>query len=87
MTVYVDPARPGNDMLCCHMLADTRAELDAMADKIGINRAWLQKPGTPHEHYDLSRRKRAMAVSHGAVEVTFRGIAAIIQRKRKEHAA
>ena len=54
----------------CHMVADSRAELDAMADRIGVARRWIQKAGTPREHYDICLSKRALAVQAGAIEIT-----------------
>ena len=45
-----------------HMIADTEAELHAMADAIGLRRAWFQK-----DHYDLVPSKRALAIRRGAV--------------------
>ena len=42
MPVYVDEARYSfGRMLMCHMLADTPAELHAMADRIGVARKWV----------------------------------------------
>lgn len=50
----------------CHMTADTVEELHAMADRIGLRRAWFQnKDG--RLHYDLTPGKRMQAVRHGAV--------------------
>lgn len=57
-------------MMMCHMVADSRAELDAMADSIGVARRWIQKPNTDREHYDICKSKRASAVAHGAIEIT-----------------
>jgi hypothetical protein len=57
-------------MMMCHMVADTRQELDEMADKIGVARKWIQKPGTDREHYDVCMSKRAKAVANGAIELT-----------------
>lgn len=51
----------------CHMLADTEKELHAMARKIGIARRWYQG-----DHYDICQSKRALAVMHGAKEITKR---------------
>jgi hypothetical protein len=62
VSVYVDDmrARYGR-MIMCHMLADTPAELHAMADRIGVARRWFQnKASTPH--YDIALSKRALAV-------------------------
>ena len=83
MTVYVDPAcHPYGRMVMCHMMADTTQELLAMADNIGVDRKWLQKAGTPYEHFDISKVKRTMAVLAGAQEVTSRELALMIQRRR-----
>ena len=75
MSVYVDDMyAPFGRMKMCHMVADSRAELDAMADRIGVQRKWIQKPGTPREHYDVSMSARAKAVAAGAIEVTTRDV-------------
>lgn len=73
MSVYVDDMRaPFGRLVMCHMLADSTAELLAMADRIGVQRRWIQHPGTPKEHFDISLSKRALAVKAGAVEITLR---------------
>lgn len=84
MSVYVDDMRaPLGRMVMCHLMADTTEELLAMADRIGVQRRWLQHPGTPKEHFDISLGKRALAVAAGAIEVEFpRGTAAILERRR-----
>ncbi len=64
------------------MMADTTDELLAMADKIGVARRWLQKGGTPHEHFDICLSKRTMAVRHGAEQVEGRHLALLIASKR-----
>lgn len=72
MTVYVDDMyAPFGRMKMCHMIADSREELDAMADAIGVQRKWIQKPGTHQEHYDVSKGCRALAVAAGAVEISW----------------
>jgi len=69
VAVYVDNARNRyGRMLMCHMLADTREELHAMADTIGVPRRWFQDMRRPH--YDICQAKRALAVRAGAVEMT-----------------
>lgn len=77
MAVYVDDMRaPFGRMKMCHMWADTREELFAMADRIGVARKWFQRPaGTSlpgmdasWEHFDIALSKRAIAVKFGAVE-------------------
>ena len=90
MTVYVDAARipanvPNGGRVVrgtwSHMTADTRAELDAMADRIGLKRQWIQYPGTPKEHYDVTESRRAAAVAAGAVEVDTAFTVAVVKRK------
>lgn len=77
MTVYVDDARhPYGRYVMCHLWADTRGELFAMVDRIGVQRKWFQRPpgtGVPGidaswEHFDITQSKRALAVAAGAVE-------------------
>ena len=41
----------------CHMFADTREELIAMAEAIEVNPKWIQKRGTVYEHFDISSRE------------------------------
>ncbi len=82
MPVYVDNMRaPFRRMKMCHMVADTHDELVAMADKIGVARRWIQKPGTSQEHFDIALSKRKLAVENGAVEVTMRELGEILKRK------
>ena len=73
MSVYVDEMRaPYRNMTMCHMTADSREELLAMADKIGVQRKWIQAAGTRREHFDICLSRRQLAVQAGAVEVTTR---------------
>lgn len=41
-----------------------------MADRIGVSRRWIQKPGTHKEHFDIAKAKRALALEAGALLVT-----------------
>ena len=83
MTVYVDSMQAAyGRMKMCHMIADSTDELLAMADNIGVNRKWLQKAGTAHEHFDIALSKRAHAVSAGAVEVSMMQLGRIIRARR-----
>lgn len=80
MTVYVDdmyqtPLGKFGRMRMSHMMADTTEELLAMADTIGVDRRWIQYPGTEEEHFDIAMSKRKRAVEAGAVEVTMREMA------------
>jgi hypothetical protein len=80
MSVYVDESIwPYGRMMMCHMVADSRAELDEMADKIKVPRKWIQKPGTDREHYDICKSKRALAVEAGAREVTCFELVSIVR--------
>lgn len=79
MSVYVDDMRaPFGRMILCHMIADTDAELHAMADRIGVARRWHQG-----DHYDISLSMRAKAVWFGAVEITQRQAAVMAMFKRR----
>lgn len=74
MAVYVDEAKhPYGRMLMCHMIADTAAELHAMASSIGVDRKWYQVAGGPYPasfpHYDISKGRRAQAIALGAIEI------------------
>lgn len=84
MSVYIDDfnARFGR-MRMCHMVADTHEELIAMADKIGVQRKWLQKPGTSHEHFDVCLSKRQLAIENGAVPVSVVDIAKLCMKRRE----
>jgi hypothetical protein len=85
VSVYVDSSRyPYGRMVMCHMFADTPAELDEMAMKIGIKFRWKQKIGTNREHYDICKAKRRLAIIHGAKEVTSKELGQIMLRKRAE---
>ena len=83
MGVYVDNmrARLGR-MVMCHMFADSRAELDTMADEIGVARRWIQKPNTYSEHYDICLQKRRLAVVAGAKQMTLREVGKMLVERR-----
>lgn len=68
MAVYVDNMKAAyGRMVMCHMVADSRDELLAMADKIGVARKWIQKPGTAWEHFDVCKSKRDKTKQQGRV--------------------
>ncbi|MDZ7711726.1 MAG: DUF4031 domain-containing protein [Rhodovibrio sp.] len=80
MTVYVDDHRaPYGRMKMCHMVADSDAELHAMADRIGVARRHYQG-----DHYDVCWSKRALAIKAGAVGVRLRtlGCMRLLRRQR-----
>ena len=83
MTVYVDDMRASfGRMKMCHMVADSTDELLDMADKIGVARKWLQRPGTAHEHFDIAMSKRRLAVEAGAIEIDRRRLYEILRAKQ-----
>lgn len=84
MTVYVDDMRAQyGRMVMCHMIADTDEELHAMAARIGVARRWWQSPAnTSGSHYDIALSKRSLAVSAGAVEITWRQCGSMNLRRR-----
>jgi hypothetical protein len=69
MTVYVDDVRlPFGRMIMCHMWADSTDELLAMADRIGVQRKWLQQPPkVSWVHFDISLAKKEQALAAGAL--------------------
>ena len=53
MSVYVDDMEASfGRMKMCHMWADTLDELLAMADLIGVQRKWLQRPAGSWDGHD-----------------------------------
>lgn len=84
MAVYVDDMRAKfGTMIMCHMLADTDAELHAMADTIGVARKWWQSPAkTSGSHYDIALSKKALALAAGAVQITWRQAGAMNAHRR-----
>lgn len=93
MTVYVDdmlrPAIVKNGprqvrARWSHMLADTHQQLLDMASELGLRPEWIQREGTPHEHFDLTEPKRIQALGFGAVAIRYpHGTAQIIRAKRE----
>jgi hypothetical protein len=84
MPVYIDDMEaPFRGMKMCHMIADTREELLEMVEKIGVNPKWIQKAGTPHEHFDISLGKKLLAIQHGAIAITMMELGKKINEKRK----
>ncbi len=84
MAVYVDSAYiPYRRMIMCHMLADSVDELHEMAGKIGVRLSWYQPKSTPH--YDVCKKKRALAVRYGAIEIDRRKVVEIIRKHREQN--
>ena len=69
MAVYVDNVRlPFGRMIMCHMWADAIEDLLEMADRIGVQRKWLQEPPKASwVHFDISLEKKRLAIGAGAL--------------------
>ena len=85
MTVFVDdmdaaytpPHVTGRRYVLSHMIADTDAELFAMARKIGVARKWYQG-----DHFDITKSKKALAIKLGAKLIPYRTLAAMANNRR-----
>lgn len=66
----------------CHLLADTREELHAMGDALGIPRRFFQEHPW-RWHHDLPSHLRGQAIALGAVEVTMHEVGALLRRHRE----
>jgi len=65
----------------CHLLADTREELHAFADQLGIPRVYFQEHPW-RWHHDLPAVLRPRAVELGAVEIDMHGVGALLKTRR-----
>ena len=85
MAVYVDDMfAPYRHMKMCHLFADSTDELLAFVDKIGVQRKWLQHPGTYREHFDICTSKRDLAIANGAIQITYpEGVKALIDKRKQ----
>lgn len=89
MPVYVDdmyrhPIGQFGRMKMSHLVADTREELFACVDAIGVRRKWIQKFQTSGEHFDIAMSKRLAAVTWGAIPITYRQCALMCSRRQHE---
>lgn len=71
-------------MKMSHCIADTTEELLLMMDKIGVQRKWIQYPGTLNEHFDIGKAKRELAFKYGAKAITWRQYTQIIFNRCKK---
>jgi hypothetical protein len=75
MAVYVDRLRTwkAGQGPSCHMVADSLPELHEFAGRLGLKPAALHAyAGGRRPHYDLTARRRALAVAAGAAELANR---------------
>ncbi|MHA3700986.1 DUF4031 domain-containing protein [Jatrophihabitans sp. YIM 134969] len=91
MTCYVDTVRQYPEAglrfdAYCHLLADDREELHALAARLGMpRRAFQDHPW--RWHYDLPAPLRPAAVDAGAVVVDFHAVARLLRARRTAVAA
>jgi hypothetical protein len=67
----------------CHLLADTREELHAMAEALGIPERFFQDHPW-RWHHDLPAPLRPQAVELGARELTMHEVGALLQRRKAQ---
>lgn len=85
--VYVDalmnciPNRNWPYNQSCHLIADSLDELHAFAADIGMRKSWFQDKKMPH--YDLTPRRRQVAVRRGAIEIDRRQFVAKLRAWRE----
>ena len=91
MAVYVDNLRVlkriGNrgSWRFSHMIADTRDELDKMAELIDLDQKWKQNPGEGREHFDVTENYRQRALDLGAKQITVRRMVLNLQPGRSRN--
>ena len=86
MSCYVDAVRaypkaglPFQEF--CHLLADSRDELHAMAERLGVPRRLFQEHPW-RWHYDLPAHVREHAVRLGTIEVDLHTVGELLRRRR-----
>lgn len=83
--VYIDDMNaPFGRMIMCHMIADSTAELVDMATKIGVNKKWIQAPGTSHEHFDVCLQMKVKAIKLGAKAITKRELGEMTWKRMEQ---
>lgn len=88
MSVYVDNAQiPYGRMRMSHMIADSTSELVEMACRIGVDPKWIQKADTSHEHFDIAKFKRELAIANGAIPIDSRELSRKLIERHKNYKA
>jgi hypothetical protein len=88
MVCYVDAVREYPDAglrftRFCHLLADTRDELQEMAETLGVPEKYFQDHPW-RWHHDLPEPLRARAVELGAREVTLHEVGVLLRRRKAQ---
>ncbi len=82
--VYVDDTQERyRGKVLCYMVADTEAEMHAMAQLIGVRRRWC-RTDLYGPLYRICRAMKARAIRNGAKEVTQREFVQIVRRSKRE---
>lgn len=94
MRIYVDPLVPVSGWRyshACHLFVrverldqqvEALDELDAFARSVGLKATWRHDRRWLY-HYDLTARRRIMAIETGAIEVDRLGIVKVISHHRE----
>ena len=85
MSVYVDSLMDWGWKYgkSCHLIADTLEELHEFALSIGLKREWFQEHNN-FPHYDLTAKRRANAISKGAIEIDKKRIVKMMLAHRSQ---
>jgi len=93
MSVYVDDMALRADVTSgrrtlggrwSHLMADSTQELLDFAGRLDLQPAWIQRPGTPAEHFDVTASKRSAALQLGAIPIRYRTESpALVMSKRR----
>jgi hypothetical protein len=72
MSVYIDDMRMYATVgtlsaRWSHLTADTKEELHAFAERLGMRRSWFQDKPNGLWHYDVTDNKRKRAIAMGAL--------------------
>jgi hypothetical protein len=67
----------------CRMFADTPAELEAMAARVGLDLAWKKQADTPIEHFLMTVGRRDIAVRNGAVVMDTEAVIARLRERER----
>jgi hypothetical protein len=68
----------------CHLIADTTEELHTFALSIGMKKEWFMKSKNNMPHYDLTAKRRADAVSKGAIPIDKYQFVKMMQEHRSQ---
>ena len=83
--VYIDNYEaPFQNMIMCHLIADSNQELLEFVDKINVNRKWIQHVGKYSEHFDICLSKKKLAIRFGAIEISPKELVGKMREKKEK---